>query len=281
MQRRMKRRRLRRFALGLAIVLGAAVGLREIVNANRFQLFGEAIARAETAERVVALSFDDGPHPVYTPQVLDVLDRHRVKATFFMLGRSVERHPDVARAVIARGHEVGNHSYSHPRMVLMSPAAIREEIERTDQLLRSLGVTGDIHFRAPHLSKFLVLPYVLRQLGKVSVLADVDAEEWRRRSAEEMTADVLAGVRPGSIVMMHDTAGEATVRMADEVIAALAGRGFRFEPVGSLIGRPRKEPSMSTLMLQIVQARILSVVSMYYAAFFAISMAMLGRPSAR
>jgi peptidoglycan/xylan/chitin deacetylase (PgdA/CDA1 family) len=157
-----------------------------------------------------------------------------------MLGRSVERHPGVARAVLARGHEIGNHSYSHPRMVFMSPAAIRDEIERTDRLLRDIGVTGDIHFRAPHLSKLVILPYVLRQLGKVSVLADVDAEEWRGRPVAEMTPEVLDRVRPGSIVMMHDTAGDQTVRMLGDVIAALSRDGFRFEPVGMLIERRRR-----------------------------------------
>lgn len=228
-------------ALGTVVALiVVAIGLREIVNANRFQLFGDAIARLETHEHVVALSFDDGPHPVHTPRVLEVLDRHQVKATFFMLGRNVERYPDVARAVLARGHEIGNHSYSHARMVFMSPARIRDEIARTDRLLRDVGVTGDIHFRAPHLSKFIVLPYVLRQMNRVSVLADVDAEEWRQRPASVMTPEVLRQIRPGSIVMMHDTAGPETVRMLEDTIGALAAQGYRFETVGELVRRRRQ-----------------------------------------
>ena len=91
----------RRCAIALALVALTAVGLREIVNSSTFQLFGDYVARVDTDERVVALTFDDGPHPTHTPKVLSVLDRHQVKATFFMMGRNVERYPAVARDVLA------------------------------------------------------------------------------------------------------------------------------------------------------------------------------------
>src|SRR5262245_55869804 len=137
----MSRSRMARHAAAtlLAGVIAAA-GLRELINASTFQLFGEYVARVPIDTPVVALTFDDGPHPLYTGQVLDVLDRFHAKATFFMMGRNVERFPTLVREVVERGHEVGNHSYSHPRLILMSPARIREEIERTDKLLREAGV---------------------------------------------------------------------------------------------------------------------------------------------
>ena len=99
-----------RSALTLVLVGAAALALREIVNASTFQLFGDYVARVDTPEKVVALTFDDGPDPYHTPRVLDVLDRYQVKATFFMMGRNVERYPAVAREVLQRGHEIGNHS---------------------------------------------------------------------------------------------------------------------------------------------------------------------------
>lgn len=224
-------------ALALLLVAAAALALREVVNSSTFQLFGDYIARVDTSDKVVALTFDDGPHPLHTPRVLDVLERHHVNATFFMMGRNVERFPAIARQVLERGHEIGNHSYSHPKLVLMSPRRVREEIERTDQLLRSIGVSGEIYFRPPHAAKFVVLPYVLQQMKKVSVLGDVDPEEWKRRPAAIMTQSVLRQVKPGSIIGLHDVLGSETLRTVEDCITALAAQGYRFETVSELIRR--------------------------------------------
>jgi peptidoglycan/xylan/chitin deacetylase (PgdA/CDA1 family) len=224
-------------ALALLLVAAAALALREVVNSSTFQLFGDYIARVETLDKVVALTFDDGPHPLHTPRVLEVLERHHVRATFFMMGRNVERFPAIARQVLNRGHEIGNHSYSHPKLVLMSPRRVREEIERTDQLLRSIGVSGEIYFRPPHAAKFVVLPYVLVQMKKVSVLGDVDPEEWKRRPAAIMTQSVLRQVKPGSIIGLHDVMGSESLRTAEDAITALAAQGYRFETVSELIRR--------------------------------------------
>jgi peptidoglycan/xylan/chitin deacetylase (PgdA/CDA1 family) len=215
----------------------AALGVREIVNSSKFQFFGDFVARVETTEHVVALTFDDGPHPRNTVRMLDLLDQHQVTATFFMMGRNVERHPAIAREVLARGHEVGNHSYSHPKLVLMSPGRVQEEIARTDRLLRDVGVTGEIHFRAPHASKFLVLPYVLTRMGKLSVQGDVDPAEWKRRPPAVMIASVLQQVRPGSIIGFHDTQGDPTLETVDSVLATLIRQGYRFETVSELVKR--------------------------------------------
>jgi peptidoglycan/xylan/chitin deacetylase (PgdA/CDA1 family) len=189
---------------------------------------------------VVALTFDDGPDPVHTPKVLAVLDQHHVKATFFMMGRQVERYPKVAREVLRRGHEIGNHSYSHPKLILMSPRRVRDEIERTDKLLRDIGVSGAIHFRPPHASKFIVLPYVLVQMGRLSVLGDVDPEEWKERPAAVMTDSILRAVRPGSIIGLHDPAGAESLRTLENILPALIAQGYRFETVSELVRRRAK-----------------------------------------
>jgi len=226
-----------RAAMVLGLAGAAAIGLREVVLSSTFQLFGDYVARVDTPERVVALTFDDGPSPWQTPKVLDALDRHHVKATFFMMGRNVERFPDVARDVLRRGHEIGNHSYSHPKLILMSPARVRDEIERTDALLRGIGVSGDIHFRPPHAAKFLILPYVLTQMNKLSVLGDVDPEEWKQRPAAIMTESILRQVRPGSIIGLHDPAGAESLRTLENILPALIARGYRFETVSELVRR--------------------------------------------
>lgn len=231
------KRTVRRSAIVLAVLAVGAIGLRELVNSSTFQLFGDYVARVDVDERVVALTFDDGPVPWRTPSVLDLLDRYSVKATFFMMGRNVERFPAVARDVIRRGHEVGNHSYSHPKLVLMSPGRVRDEIERTDKLLREVGVTGDIHFRPPHASKFIVLPYVLRQMKKLSVLGDVSADEWRDRPAAAMTESILRRTRPGSIIGLHDPANVEMLKTLEAILPALKAQGYRFETVSELVRR--------------------------------------------
>jgi peptidoglycan/xylan/chitin deacetylase (PgdA/CDA1 family) len=219
--------------IGLAVV---AVGLREFIN-GPIQLFGDSVRRIDTTEKVVALTFDDGPLPPHTVRMLDLLDRHQVKATFFMMGRNVERWPDVAREVLARGHEVGNHSYSHPKLVFMSPARVREEIERTDAILRGVGVTGEIYFGPPHGSKFVVLPYVLVQMKKTAVYSYTDPEEWKRPPAEVMVESVLEQVRPGAVMGFHDVMGDETLRAVDQVLTALLAQGYRFETMSEFVGR--------------------------------------------
>ena len=227
-------------ALALLLVAAAALALREVVNSSTFQLFGDYIARVDTSDKVVALTFDDGPHPLHTPRVLDVLERHHVNATFFMMGRNVERYPAVAREVLTRGHEIGNHSYSHPQLIFMWPGTVREEIERTDTLLRGIGVSDEIYFRPPHAAKFLVLPYVLTQMNKLSVLGDVDPEEWKQRPAEVMTESILHQVRPGSIIGLHDPMGAASLATLENILPALIARGYRFETVSELVRRRAK-----------------------------------------
>jgi peptidoglycan/xylan/chitin deacetylase (PgdA/CDA1 family) len=122
----------------------------------------------------------------------------------------------------------------------MSPRRVRDEIERTDTLLRNIGVSGEIHFRPPHASKFIVLPYVLVQMGKLCVMGDVDPEEWKERPAAVMTESILREVRPGSIIGLHDPMGAETLRTLQNILPALAAEGYRFETVSELVRRRAK-----------------------------------------
>jgi len=104
----------------------------------------------QTAEKVVALTFDDGPDPRYTQDIGHILVEAGATGTFFVMGRHVAQHPEVVQTLMAQGHELGNHTWSHPSLRLKSPQMIREELESTDQLLRDLGYTAPIPFRAPY-----------------------------------------------------------------------------------------------------------------------------------
>lgn len=197
--------------------------------------FGDNIVHLNTNQRVVALTYDDGPCPPYTDQLLDVLAKHEVKATFFIVGNQVERHPDTVRRVIAERHQVGNHSYSHPVLGLLPPSYVRQEIERTDKLLRQIGVTGEIVFRAPILTRFLPVAWVLAKGNRAHVSCDVWSWDWTTQNSDRITKMVLGKVKPGSIVVLHD--GKAinkkatrlgTIEATDRIITALKQDGYKF-----------------------------------------------------
>ncbi len=204
-----------------------------------FQLFGELVSRVEVGQPLVALSFDDGPQPVYTEQILEELARADARASFFMVGRQVQAHPEIARTVLEAGHELGNHSWSHRRLLLIPPSTVRDEIERTDAALRVVGAQGPLLFRAPFGKKLVVLPWVLSRQERTHVLFDIipDPPDYLRPDPQLIADDVLRRTQPGSIIVLHDGGGlrDETVVATRLILQGLAARGFRFVTVSELM----------------------------------------------
>ena len=197
--------------------------------------FGKNIVRLNTDQRIVALTFDDGPSPPYTDQLLDVLAKHDVKATFFMIGNRIEKHPETVRRVIAEGHQVGNHSYSHPLLGFLPPSYVQRQIERTDKLLRQVGVKGEIVFRAPVLTRYLPVAWVLAKGDRTHISCDVWSWDWTTQNPDRITKTVLRKVKPGSIIVLHDGKAEnaradrsGTIEATDRIITALKREGYQF-----------------------------------------------------
>ncbi|HEY7800854.1 MAG TPA: polysaccharide deacetylase family protein [Hyphomonadaceae bacterium] len=229
----------------LLVVLLALYGTWQLSRSRDFQLFGEIIPRVETSEKVVALTFDDGPTPEYTDGVLDVLRERGVKATFFLMGVDSEKNPEQVRAIIADGHELGNHTYSHPDMTLASVDKAKDEVERTDAALRNAGYSGEIHFRPPFGKKLIGLPLYLSDHDRKTITWDVEPESFGDIAAdpELITAHVLEKTKPGSIIILHVMykARETSRQALPEVIDGLQARGFRFVTVSELLAmRARK-----------------------------------------
>jgi peptidoglycan/xylan/chitin deacetylase (PgdA/CDA1 family) len=216
-------------AVGLCLLatlpLSAAV-LRGLVRSRTTQLGGELVSRVETGQKVVALTFDDGPHPEPADEVLGLLQREGVRATFFVTGKALTRHPQLGRRLVEEGHVLANHSFSHARMVFRSRAWMEEELARTDARIREAGHQGPIPFRAPFGKHLLGLSAVLANEGRLHVMWDVAPDE--DASAEDITRSVLENARPGSIILLHPWTREraATRAALPAVLAGLRARGL-------------------------------------------------------
>ncbi|MEG4145865.1 polysaccharide deacetylase family protein [Microcoleus sp. Pol12B5] len=197
------------------------------------------INRADTDVKVVALTYDDGPYPPYTNQLLDILDSYQVKATFFEIGRNIEKHPEIVKMIVARGDELANHSYSHKDMMFKPQEFLLSEIEKTDKLLQEVGVKQDsISFRPPWGRRFVVLSYLLSQMHKKLIMWDVDSHDYEKTlTAEDIANRVIDNVRSGSIVVMHDGGGDRSKTLAatEMIVKDLQSKGYEFKTVSELL----------------------------------------------
>ncbi len=225
---------LQKFLL-FTLALFFAVSL--LIKVTKFHnYFG--IKGADTEVKVVALTYDDGPSPS-TNQLLDILDRYQVKATFFEIGRHIEKHPEIVPMIVARGHELANHSYSHTNMMFKPREFLLSEIEKTDKLLQEVGVKQDsISFRPPFGRRFVVLSYLLSQMQKKMIMWDVNSLDYENTlTAEDIANRVIDNVRSGSIVLMHEGGGaqSKTLVATQAIIKTLQSKGYAFKTVSELL----------------------------------------------
>ncbi len=220
----------------LAGLLVALYALFLVSKAACWQLVGTPLCKVETSEKLVALTFDDGPTPLGVDAVLPVLQRHGARATFFLVGQEMEWHPGQARRLVAAGHELGNHSFSHQRMWGLFPGAYEQEIRRTDALLRAEGAPDPVFFRPPNGKKLTGLPIAVARTGYRTVTWDHE-DPMSAPSARAFADGILARVRPGSIVVMHVMyrTGQVQRDALPLVLRGLKARGYRAVTVSELL----------------------------------------------
>ncbi|WP_370965349.1 polysaccharide deacetylase family protein [Amycolatopsis sp. cg9] len=241
----LKSRRARKWAIVVAsvlvVVLAGAVTLFEVSKSRTFQFFGTLVNRVETTEKVVALTFDDGPDPAGAHAVLETLGARQVTATFFLIGRDIAAHPGLAHDIAAAGHEIGNHSFSHERMIGVTPAWVADEVEATDALIRTTGYSGEILFRPPNGKKLFALPHYLAEHDRTTITWDVEPDSDGAPDAAAVENATVDQVRPGSIVLLHGmyAAREQTRRAIGPIIDRLKQRGYRFVTVSQLLAARR------------------------------------------
>ena len=214
-------------------------------RSRTFQLFGEIIPRVNTSQKIIALTFDDGPTPEVIDEILGSLRERNTKATFFVTGAELESNPELGRRVVSEGHELGNHSYSHKTMVLKTPSFIREEIERTDQLIRSSGYQGPIHFRPPYSKKLLLLPWYLSKTNRKTIMCDIEPDSYEEvaADADRIVEHVLARARPGSIILLHVwyKSRATSLKAVPAIIDGLRQKGYEFKTVSELISSANRD----------------------------------------
>ena len=207
------------------------------------QIYGQTFIGLPPTSRALALTYDDGPNDPYTWRLMEVLERHRVKATFFLVGRFVQEKPEIARALAAAGHVLGNHTWEHPNLIFSSSAEVRRQLERTQQAIRdATGVEARL-FRPPFGGRRPASLRVARSLGLQPVMWNVTCYDWKAKSAEEIVGYAERRIRGGNVILLHD--GEyhrigvdrsRSVEASDRILARYKGEGYEFVTIPEMMG---------------------------------------------
>lgn len=229
----------------------AAVAVTVLAHRSISQMFwgSTAVHRVHTSEKVVALTFDDGPHPKYTPEILKILRENHVRATFFMIGKSVDRYPGIVKEAIRDGNLIGNHTYSHPKDIDEdSRAQTEDELDRCGKSIERVSGRSTHLFRPPKGLMDETVYSVAKQKGYRTILWTVCADNHRAKTPAMMADRVLRNVYPGAIILIHD--GYLPMRWRDVkatelIIQGLRRKGYRFATVQELL-ELEKKPRLSS-----------------------------------
>jgi len=203
-------------------------------------IFEEPIKQVNTNEKVIALTFDDGPKPPYTEQILELLYQNNAKATFFVLGRKVKQYPNVFKKIFLYGNEVGNHTWDHDRLDVKSRSFIEEQIVLTDKIIRDMGYQGNIYFRSPYGSQSYGIQYVLKKMNKKFILYNMSFRDWDNNFWDRphpVQISKIFEIPSGSIVLLHDGGGDrhSTVELVEVILKKYQSKGYKFITVSELL----------------------------------------------
>jgi peptidoglycan-N-acetylglucosamine deacetylase len=201
----------------------------------------------------IAMTFDDGPSAVLTPKLLDLLAAHHIKATFFVIGENVAEHPEIVARAAREGHEIGNHSWSHPNFGRMSQENVRSQVQRTDDAIKSATGKRPTLLRPPYGSiTEREKRWIHDEFGYDIILWDVDPLDWKRPGPAVVRSRILKETRPGSIVLSHDI-HPGTIEAMPSTFDQLEAKGFKFVTVSELIDmatpetpHPKAQPAEKT-----------------------------------
>lgn len=177
-------------------------------------------------DKFVALTFDDGPSPATTPLILKTLEKHAVKATFFVLGKNASAHPDLLAQVSSAGHEIGNHTYSHKNLSKLSVQAIESELSKTQAVLEKAHLSAH-WFRPPYGAGEKKARAVAARYHLRTILWSVDTRDWQSHNPVSLESSIMKNVRSGDVILLHDTK-KVTAQVLDSLMTHLEKAGYHF-----------------------------------------------------
>jgi len=237
-------------AIVLLIFVGLIVAVFTIFFDQAVLVRKDTLYRVPIEEKVVALTFDDGPSPVWTPQILDKLKKENVKATFFLLGEHVQKYPQVARRIVAEGHEVGNHSLSHHVLIAYKKQELQKEIRDAEKVIKDITGKTTKYFRPPKAWLTKREKKKVKEMGYEVVLWSLNSKDWVTFDDKYMLSYLMHHIQPGDIILFHDSGGafsaeggdrHETVLVIPRLIEKLKERGYRFVTVSELIKLSQQE----------------------------------------
>ncbi|MDD5006100.1 MAG: polysaccharide deacetylase family protein [Candidatus Omnitrophica bacterium] len=209
----------------------------------------KSVFRVNRVEKVVALTFDDGPSQVWTPKILDELKKAHIKATFFMLGEHVAKYPEIARRVAQERHEIGNHTYDHHVLLYYSFGELENEIKDTEQIIKKVTGKTTRYFRPPKAWLTVKERKKIEGLGYRVVLWSLNSKDWVTFDDKYIVKYILKNIRPGDIILFHDSGGvfsteggdrDETVRTIPLLVDELTKKGYRFVTLTELLDNKNK-----------------------------------------
>ena len=190
----------------------------------------------------IAITFDDGPHPKETAKILDVLKKYDAKATFFVVGKHVKWYPDSVIRASKEGHEIGNHTYTHPDISTLSEEQLKTEIKDCENIIMEKTRQKPKVFRPPfgNYNK-RCLEELSKDLGYTVVLwSGVDVRDWQNPSSNQISNKIINNVKPGDIILLHDYGTENTIKALDTIIPSLQQKGYKFVTVSELLDKKNR-----------------------------------------
>jgi peptidoglycan/xylan/chitin deacetylase (PgdA/CDA1 family) len=231
-------------AFGAGVVAAAAVAAGYQSMAQGGQWYGRTFTGLKAGSKELALTYDDGPNDPHTLRLLEVLARHNVKATFFLIGRYVKQRPDLARELVQTGHAVGNHTFSHPNLIFDSASQTRMQLRECEQALSDAVGGHSRLFRPPFGGRRPSTLRIARALGLEPVMWNVAGRDWKGKPAEYVERRVGRQVQGGDVILLHDGDHAAfgadrsqTVIATDRLISRYKSEGFEFVTVPEMMGK--------------------------------------------
>ncbi len=228
--------------------IGAAIAAGYQSMSPTGQWYGRTFSRFQDGSRRLALTYDDGPNDPHTLRLLEVLDKHQIHATFFVIGQYVQKRPDIVREIAEQGHVIGNHTFNHPLLIFKSEAEIKRQITECKRAINDAVGEHSNLFRPPFGGRRPAVIRIARELGLQPVMWNVTGYDWNAPAAETIERKVSREIKGGDIVLLHDGGHKkfgadrsSTVAASDTLISQYKSEGYEFVTIPDAMSNNKKE----------------------------------------